>query len=380
MIKVGVPVCVSHGWLGGVNYFKSLAYSLGLTGTRDVQVTYFTDDPSAFAEFETDFLSVRKAPCCFPRGVVLRGLNKLCSTNLGLALESNGAGVDLVTHAHIGRLSNIPDLFWMPDFQHKFLPDFFSEKEIASRDEIIVRATRSGRILLSSYSAESDFRAFFPDLSNVKSYVLQFAPILGHCLSRQGTVLPPSVPEKFFFLPNQFWRHKNHRLVLEALAMLPKDFCVVCTGQLSDYRGDQHIGELKRLITRNSLEDRFVVLGVVSRDVFHLLLERSVAVINPSLFEGWSTTVEEAKYSGKRLVLSDIPVHREQNPIDALYFLSHDPRQLADCLVQVIDEFDISKEEARQGNARLAYPLAARKFGEDYLDIVKSCVGESSYD
>ncbi len=43
-----------------------------------------------------------------------------------------------------------------------------------------------------------------------------------------------------------------------------------------------------------------------------VLLAHAVAVINPSRFEGWSSSVEEAKALGKPLIVSDIPVHREQ--------------------------------------------------------------------
>lgn len=51
--------------------------------------------------------------------------------------------------------------------------------------------------------------------------------------------------------------------------------------------------------------------GVAYADVY-ALMRFSVRVINPSLFEGWSSAVEECKSVGKRLVLSGIPVHREQ--------------------------------------------------------------------
>ena len=53
------------------------------------------------------------------------------------------------------------------------------------------------------------------------------------------------------------------------------------------------------------------------------LMRQSLAVLQPSLFEGWSTSVEEAKSVGKRMILLDIPVHREQDPPRALFF---DPR------------------------------------------------------
>ena len=42
------------------------------------------------------------------------------------------------------------------------------------------------------------------------------------------------------------------------------------------------------------------------------LIYKSKAVINPSLFEGWNTSVEEAQNTKKKIILSDIAVHREQ--------------------------------------------------------------------
>ena len=40
----------------------------------------------------------------------------------------------------------------------------------------------------------------------------------------------------------------------------------------------------------------------------------SVAVINPSEFEGRSSTVEQAKSLGKQVILSNIKIHKEQKP------------------------------------------------------------------
>jgi hypothetical protein len=59
----------------------------------------------------------------------------------------------------------------------------------------------------------------------------------------------------------------------------------------------------------------------------------SIAIINPSYFEGWSTTVEEAKILDLKILLSDISVHREQNPEKAEYFSPDDPQKLADLLL-----------------------------------------------
>ena len=54
------------------------------------------------------------------------------------------------------------------------------------------------------------------------------------------------------------------------------------------------------------------------------IMRRSLAVLQPSLFEGWSTTLEEARSIGKRTIVSDIAVHREQDLHTAMYFRPRD--------------------------------------------------------
>ena len=52
---------------------------------------------------------------------------------------------------------------------------------------------------------------------------------------------------------------------------------------------------MKKYILDKGLEDMYRILGLVSFTDVQILAEISLAYINPSLFEGWSTTVEEAK-------------------------------------------------------------------------------------
>jgi glycosyltransferase involved in cell wall biosynthesis len=67
----------------------------------------------------------------------------------------------------------------------------------------------------------------------------------------------------------------------------------------------------------------------------YALLRSAVALINPSKFEGWSTTVEEAKSFGVPMVLSDIDVHFEQTNGQARYFGVDDAEALAQHLANV---------------------------------------------
>jgi hypothetical protein len=61
-----------------------------------------------------------------------------------------------------------------------------------------------------------------------------------------------------------------------------------------------------------------------------------MSYIQPSLFEGWSTTVEDAKCLNQHVLLSDIPVHREQLTYNVDFFNPHDPIDLADKMEKII--------------------------------------------
>ena len=104
-------------------------------------------------------------------------------------------------------------------------------------------------------------------------------------------------------------------------------------------------------------------------DVVALMIY-SQAVINPSFFEGWSTTVEEAKSLGKQVILSDIAVHREQDPARAGYVGTDDPDGLAALLVDTLEGFDPREERRHADAARAALPGRRTAFAKAYEDII----------
>ena len=101
------------------------------------------------------------------------------------------------------------------------------------------------------------------------------------------------------------------------------------------------------------------------------MMRNCVAVINPSRFEGWSSTVEEAKSIGKRVLLSDIPVHREQNPNHALYFGPDDLPGVCSAILNVWNVDEVAPPEW-QREAAGSLRERTRCFGEKYLRLVET--------
>jgi len=181
--------------------------------------------------------------------------------------------------------------------------------------------------------------------------------------------------EPWFHVPNQFWQHKNHKLILEALALLYKSGnapLVLATGKEEDPRNPDYVLELKTRLDEEGLRERFRLLGQIPYiDMMGLMLH-AVAVINPSRFEGWSTTVEEAKAFGKKILLSDIAVHREQNPSRGLFFDVVNEQKLSDLMLESIACYDMKEERKISCGAFSSKEVAMKEFAMSYTMLISS--------
>ena len=103
-------------------------------------------------------------------------------------------------------------------------------------------------------------------------------------------------------------------------------------------------------------------------------MRRCLAVIQPSLFEGWSTVVEDARVFGKSIILSDIPVHLEQNPPHSIFFERHSSQSLAtvlsDCWQKLTPGPDLQQEAASKSNN---FP-EIQAFGNKFIEIVNESI------
>jgi glycosyltransferase involved in cell wall biosynthesis len=180
---------------------------------------------------------------------------------------------------------------------------------------------------------------------------------------------------KYFYLPNQFWAHKNHWLVLKAVAELKSrgtEVLVICTGNLNDYRvrNTEYIDVLREFIVKESLEKNALILGLIPYEDVLYLMRNCLAVINPSRFEGWSSTVEEAKSIGKRVLLSNIAVHMEQNPSGARYFDPDDVAGLSAVMQEVWNGPEVP-DSSYQRDAKMLLHERTVAYGEGYVKLVE---------
>lgn len=340
MIRVGF-VLEGASWQGGVNYYRNLLSALEMLDDRKLCPVMFvgTRVPDEvvrnFPHAEIVRTSILDSSS--PAGLLRRVARRLSGQRdllLGPLLARHR--IDVLSHSGpIWPRGKIKTIGWITDFQHLHLPEFFSDNERGQRSALFRRIAREcDRVLISSKTAQNDLAEFAPEAVE-KSRVLHFIPAVNLTNSQmpiKELENKYSFKSPYFYLPNQFWRHKNHKIVIEALALLKNEgvpVTVLATGNTEDYRHPSHFPELMAEVKRLDLADSFKVLGVVPYGDLLSLMRNSLAVINPSLFEGWSSTVEEAKALGVAVLLSDLPVHREQDPSRGLFFNPANPADLA---------------------------------------------------
>ena len=278
--------------------------------------------------------------------------------------------------------TGIPYAFWLPDFQYLRRPDLLSTNQCKHFETYYHNNVyQAQRVILSSEDARNDYSFVFPEYQ-YKAHVVRFCSVPDDTWWKWNPIeitKKHHLPERFFIVCNQFTRHKNHFILLTAMRILldrgMSDVHLVCTGSTFDHREEDYIGQVKEMIATHNLADNVHILGLVPRSDHIALLRQSIAALQPSMFEGWSTIIEDAKSLGKPVLTSDIPVHREQLfNMHENYLSLKDAGEWADAMAEAwitMDNGPNSEQEAL-GASRLN--INKRECGLSFVNALRSAM------
>jgi glycosyltransferase involved in cell wall biosynthesis len=364
-LRVAFRIAHPSDWMGGVNYLLNTCRVLR-AHVPEIEPVLFVP-PGGSAELKQRYSRTSGGDSViisersnWRNNLAMLGFGE-CSDMRRFA--DHGIGLIFESAGYYGPKPSIPVLSWLPDFQHRRLPHLFPYRQWFLRELRFRRIIATRRhLLLSSQSARADMEHFYTRLRG-STHVVPFAVQLEQSPSwaeGEQARIERGLPERFLLLPNQFWVHKNHRVVVEALGLLGASApTVAVTGSPHDPRAPTLFQELQSRAAELGVTDKFRVLGQLPYPDLLALNARTDCLINPSLFEGWSTTVEEARALGTPLLLSDIDLHREQAPQGTIFF---DPLDPADC-ARAMREASIARcrsASSDQPNAEPERAFAAR--------------------
>lgn len=373
---IGLVYGYKSSWIGGTYYIENIIRALDKLSLEErPKITLFCLDENSLQhaqKFRNSNVSCVKLKNK-SKNIFIRGLNKIFRHTFGkdLILPKYKSKLPEAVYPYISELDMIEEkVNWIPDFQNRHLPEMFDPEDLIIREEEQRRISNSGtKVVFSSDSALNDFKKFYPKYNN-SCYVVNFACTqpnyknlnINDVLKKFGINVP------YFMAPNQLWKHKNQIVVLQALALIKKTksdigFKVVFTGKELDERNGRYVEELKSSVYDFGLEKEVFFLGFIDRNEQLLLMENAISIIQPSLFEGWSTVVEDAKSMSQFVILSDIPVHREQMNKNVVFFDPRSPLQLAN-LMEEIAQLGVNKE-------KIDYDLNILQFAKDFVSVFR---------
>lgn len=270
----------------------------------------------------------------------------------------------------------IPTLLCMHDIQQEYFPEFFSFRERLSRWVTYrLSAWAATLVQVSSEFVKSCLLEKFPFIKAEKIFIafegVDFSKFNDQAVTERPSAINDFGNRKFLFYPAQLWPHKNHILLLDALALFREkngyEFPCVLTGQ--DYG---HWSVISRRLAELQLKEVYY-LGRISFEQLLWLYQNCGAVLALGLHESSSLPVREGAVFGKPLICSDIPPNIETREFLELVLVDqHDPSKLALAMESLERDADAFNEEAQANKKRVEcfnWDVIAKK----YLAVLQQC-------
>ncbi|MBZ0200001.1 MAG: glycosyltransferase family 4 protein, partial [Ignavibacteriaceae bacterium] len=174
--------------------------------------------------------------------------------------------------------------------------------------------------LLECYNVDSEKIFIYP--YKVPYYIKEYKEV--------DIIKKYNLPDNYLFYPAQFWKHKNHKIIVEAVNKLRG------MGEMVNFVfvGSKKNGynEIIELIDNYKLHEQFFILGYVDNDELVSLYKKAQALVFPSYFGPTNIPPLEALALSCQVIVSDVYAHKEILKDNAYYFNPNSPDELAECI------------------------------------------------
>jgi glycosyltransferase involved in cell wall biosynthesis len=159
-----------------------------------------------------------------------------------------------------------------------------------------------------------------------------------------------NLPGKFILYPAQFWFHKNHKLIIEAINIIRQksiEINAVFVGSPKNAYNSVH-----QLIKKYNLDNQIYELGYVKNEDLVALYKTAVALVMPSFLGPTNIPPLEAFALGCPVIVSNVYSMHDQVGDAAVLIDPNDPQQLADIILEIYFNEDTRKDLIEKGYRR----------------------------
>ena len=259
-------------------------------------------------------------------------------------------------------ITTIPFIFTLFELQHRtnnYLPEYYGAHDFDLREKIISNAAKKAFKVIVATNKDKDLleKFYVAEKNNVivQPYIPSL-PLIYEKLKNKKDIETIYNRLKiefkdYLFYPAQFWPHKNHRFIIDAVKSYnegnPKKINVIFSG--SDKGNLKYI---KKIIKQKNLENYFKFIGFISDAEVIALYKRSKALIMPTYVGHSTLPIYEAFYF-------KVPVIFTKNLLDEklkklVYEIDiNTPNELKNIIYDIENDLSLKKEKVN--NAKLFY-------------------------
>jgi glycosyltransferase involved in cell wall biosynthesis len=276
------------------------------------------------------------------------------------------------------RMHGTPAVCTLYDLQYRAHPELFAVEDAAQRAGAFAAACRHA----AAIAPISDFsRAAAVAAGADPSRTRTIQPRLAR--SAAGTRDPGLLARlglaagRYLIYPANFWRHKNHEMLLAAFAMarasgLADDVRLVCTGSPGARQA-----WIREASHRAGLGESVVLPGYVTPGELDALVADAGALVFPSLYEGFGLPVIDAMASGVPVACADGTGLAETAGGAALLFDPRTPDAIAGATLAIMSDADLRARLVAAGARRGAEFADGARMADEYWQLFLDARGNA---
>jgi glycosyltransferase involved in cell wall biosynthesis len=253
-----------------------------------------------------------------------------------------------------------PDLYplrhvlMVPDIQHEYFPEFFSQQALTERRRLYGDSIRRADHVcaISEFTRQTLIERLGVAPEKITAIPLAADPIFttAHrplddraALQKYGLTAGT-----YLFFAGHTWHHKNHRAAVDALRILRDKHgltpTLVCTGGAREAQP-----AIEQQIAASGLEQHVRFLGYCPQRDLPALYRGAVSLVFPSLFEGFGMPVLEAMACGCPVICSNATSLPEIAGEAALLIDPANSEAIADAVHRLLRDGDLRATLSGQG-------------------------------
>ena len=258
------------------------------------------------------------------------------------------------------------------DLMHRYetlFPEIAAPAEYALREKTFGRhAKHAAAVLVDSAIGKAQLIESYGVAEN-RVHILPFipSPLLTESSGRPASFATITAP--FIFYPAQFWPHKNHMAIIQAIAMLPENLPLHCV--FVGTTDKEAFVPVREAMEKAGLRERVHILGYVSDADVAWFYKNAFALVMATFCGPTNIPPLEAMQYGCPVIVSEVYGMPEQCGDAALYIDPRKPEQIVEALCRIATEPGLRDSLIEKGYARSAR-WTKKDFQKRFLEILQS--------